>query len=58
MEIREIFVQGSYWITPIIISLFLVWVGLQVYILIKRAMSHYSGGSTAGTGHGRIGPKD
>jgi hypothetical protein len=59
MEIREIFVQGSYWITPVIIGLLLVWIGLQVYIVFKRLRSHLTGsGSSAGSGSRRIGPKD
>jgi len=44
--------------------MFLVWIGLKIYIVLKRTWSHLSGGwgstggRTAGGGRGRIGPRD
>jgi hypothetical protein len=64
MEIRDLFIQASYWMTLIVAILFLVWIGLQVYIVFKRLRSHLTGGSnppgggSAGNGSRRIGPKD
>jgi hypothetical protein len=64
MEIRRLFIDASYWVTLATVSLFLIWLGLQILIVLKRLWSQLTGGSnpqggrSAGSGPSRIGPKD
>jgi hypothetical protein len=64
MSIRDFFVQASYWGTQALAVIFLVWVGLRIFIVLKRFWSQLSGGirsqgaGTAGSGRNRIGPRD
>ena len=64
MSIRDLFAFASYYTFLAVIVMFLVWIGLKIYIVLKRTWSHLSGGwgstggRTAGGGRGRIGPRD
>lgn len=60
--IEKFFIYGAYYGTQVVILLFLLWLALQI---VAFALKHLggspkdrSGGSLAGTGRTRIGPRD